>query len=226
LLKTCFGLNWVDITKNGYKMSSTEDKKLPFLVAVSYLFSFLFIRIMVILAGSVNSPAAQAVKEGAGRSLFHIGRNVILFGYHIHHFYFGILFICVAGWLAIVKSGRLTHESLAIIFGVGLGLLMDEIGLLITWGNYYSSLSYLLGVLLLGIFLNIIFFPGFWKRIRGKVKNYVPPGNTVTGVIRQTVRVLDLVTDFILLARRYYIITAVFILLAISLLTVLFLGLA
>jgi len=58
---------------------------------------------------------------------------------------------------------------MAVMYGIGLGLLIDEIGLLLTWGNYTSSLSYLLGVLLLGVLLNIVYFPSFWKKVRSKV---------------------------------------------------------
>ncbi|MFB6291303.1 MAG: hypothetical protein ABEJ25_06205 [Candidatus Bipolaricaulia bacterium] len=121
---------------------------------------------MVILAGSANSEIAQIVKGGTTLTHFHIGRNIILFGYHIHHFYFGILLIGIAGWLAIAGSPNFSKEKLALVYGAGLGLLMDEIGLLLTWGNYASSISYLLGVFLLGIILSLVYFPRFWRSIR------------------------------------------------------------
>jgi len=144
------------------------NKKTPFLVAISYLVSFISIRLMVIIAGSANSEIARVVKEGAPWTTFHIGRNIVLFGYHIHHFYFGVLLIALVGWLAITGTGRTSKERLAIIYGVGLGLFMDEIGLLLTWGNYASSLSYLLGILLLGILLSVVYFPRFSKTFRTK----------------------------------------------------------
>ncbi|MCF7889870.1 hypothetical protein K9M78_01475 [Candidatus Bipolaricaulota bacterium] len=124
---------------------------------------------MVILAGSANSDIAQIVKGGSTLAHFHIGRNIILFGYHIHHFYFGILLIGIAGWLAIAGSTNISKEKLALIYGAGLGLLMDEIGLLLTWGDYASSLSYLLGVFLLGIILSIIYFPRFWRSFHDNI---------------------------------------------------------
>ena len=128
--------------------------------------SLLFIRISAHIAGSANSDVAQIVKQGTGELNFYIGRNIILFGYHIHHFYFGILMIAIAGWFAITESGFESKEKLAVFYGIGLGLLMDEIGLLLTWGDYYSSLTYILSIILLGVFLNIIFFPYFWKSVR------------------------------------------------------------
>ena len=143
-----------------------DNKKIPFIISISYLLSLLFIRISAHIAGSANSDVAQIVKQSTGELNFYIGRNIILFGYHIHHFYFGILMIAIAGWFAITESGFESKEKLAAFYGIGLGLLMDEIGLLLTWGDYYSSLTYILSIILLGIFLNIIFFPYFWKSVR------------------------------------------------------------
>ena len=131
------------------------------------MFSFIFIRIMVILVGSADSPVARIVQEGSANINFHIGRNIILFGYHIHHFYFGVFLMGLAGWWAIVGSRDIGKDKLALLFGTGLGLFMDEIGLLLTWGDYTSSLSYLLGVFVLALFLNLIYFPRFWRKMRG-----------------------------------------------------------
>lgn len=104
---------------------------------------------------------------------FSIGRNIILFGYHIHHFYIGIALICIAGWLSIVGSEILSRKKLAVLYGVGLGLFMDEIGLLLTWGDYFSSLSYSLSLFLAGLFLNIVFFADFWRAVKDNIRGAV-----------------------------------------------------
>lgn len=134
------------------------------MIALSYVISFLLVRLLVILAGSAENEIINTALGGKPRK-FYIGRNIILFGYHIHHFYFGILLMGMAGWISIVGTPKISKEKLALIFGTGLGLLMDEIGLLLTWGNYASSLSYLLGAFLLGVFLNVIYFPQFWAKV-------------------------------------------------------------
>ncbi|PRX18816.1 hypothetical protein BX659_1417 [Orenia metallireducens] len=163
-------------------ISVKEEKTIPFLITISYLASFLLIRLMVLIAGSAESKFAQVAKEGLSpNTTFYIGRNIILFGHHIHHFYFGILLIAIAGWIAIVRSSILNRRHAAIIYGMGLGLFMDEIGLLLTWGNYYSGLTYLLSLFLIGLFLNIIFFPYFWSEVR---KNLVE--SNVTSIIWNT----------------------------------------
>ncbi|ACB86320.1 hypothetical protein Nther_2770 [Natranaerobius thermophilus JW/NM-WN-LF] len=125
---------------------------------------------MVQIAGSAESEFADAAKQGLTPEVdFYIGRNIILFGYHIHHFYFGILLLAIAGWIAIVGSKHFSREHAALCYGAGLGLFMDEIGLLLTWGDYYSSLTYLLSLFLAGILLNIVFFPYFWKDVKNNL---------------------------------------------------------
>lgn len=132
------------------------------------------IRLSAHIAGSANSEVAQMVKQGTEGLNFYIGRNIILFGYHIHHFYFGIAMIALAAWFSITNTGFKSKNKLAAFYGIGLGLLMDEIGLLLTWGDYYSSLTYILSIFLLGIFLNIIFFPYFWKQVREEIADDQP----------------------------------------------------
>ena len=149
---------------------------------------------MVIIAGSAGSEIALLVKEGTRKPLFHVGRNIILFGHHIHHFYFGVLLIVFAGWSAIVGSPKIQREKLAIIFGAGLGLFMDEIGLLLTWGNYASRLSYLLGVFLLAILLNVIYFPGFWGKIRKNIVKPGQPGGILNRTARRLIKLVDTIT--------------------------------
>ena len=144
------------------------NKAIPFFITISYFLSFLFIRIAVIIAGSAGSAASMAAKEG--ELVFYIGTNVILFGYHIHHFYFGFVLICIAGWISIVGSKYFSQKHAALMYGAGLGLFMDEIGLLLTWGDYWSGLSYTLSLFLGGIFLNIVYFPSFWKEVKINIK--------------------------------------------------------
>jgi O-antigen/teichoic acid export membrane protein len=45
------------------------------------------------------------------------------------------------GWLGITLSNERMGRNLAIIFGLGAGLIGDEVGLLLTFGNYTSNLT-------------------------------------------------------------------------------------
>src|SRR6056297_3391367 len=102
-----------------------KNKKNPFLITASYFLTFIFIRLMVLIAGSANSEIAQIVKQGTADFNFYIGRNIIIYGHHIHHFYFGIILISIAGWFAIIGKKNISKEKLSIMYGVGLGLLLD-----------------------------------------------------------------------------------------------------
>ncbi len=144
-----------------------DKRQIPFIITISYFIAFIGIRIGVLIAGSAKSEFADAAKHGLTPEVdFYIGRNIILFGYHIHHFYFGIALVCIAGWLALVGSDLLKREHIAVLYGGGLGLFMDEIGLLLTWGDYYSSLTYLISLFLAGVLVNIVFFPYFWQGVK------------------------------------------------------------
>ncbi len=160
-----------------------KDRTIPFIITSSYLLSFLFIRVAVIIAGSVQSPASQAAKAGELR--FYVGTNVILFGYHIHHLTFGIILIALAGWFAIVGSRYFGRRDLALMYGIGMGLFMDEVGMLLSWGDYWSTTTYILSLLLAGIFLNIIFFPDFWSEVRGQLTQVKPKHPTRASSIKE-----------------------------------------
>jgi len=167
-----------------------EDKRLPFIITLSFLGSILLIRLAVWIAGSAESEFAAAAKAGTlPETQFYIGSNIILFGYHIHHFYFGFLLLCIGGWLAIVGSERFSRVHAALLYGAGLGLFLDEIGLLLTWGDYYSSLTYIWCLIVLALFFNIIFFGEFWQRVK---KNLITSKKPVLAMLDKNHAVFSL----------------------------------
>ena len=75
-------------------------------------------------------------------------------GIHFHHFWYGIEMIAIVGGLAI--GGWRTEKldrAYALVYGLGLGLIGDEVGLLLTFGNYYSELTYLIFVGAIGLII-------------------------------------------------------------------------
>src|SRR3954465_15082918 len=87
----------------------------PFLLFVAFLASFGFIRT------SAHMIRAQ-VKWWPG--------NVSVGGTHIHHLVWGILLILAMGYVAIaIAPGTPGREVLAVLFGVGAGLTLDEFAL-------------------------------------------------------------------------------------------------
>jgi hypothetical protein len=74
---------------------------------------------------------------------FYPGVIVQQAGIHFHHFWYGLAMIATAGWLGIAwRRGDRLDQVYAIVYGVGAGLIGDEIGLLLTFGNYLSPLTF------------------------------------------------------------------------------------
>lgn len=71
---------------------------------------------------------------------------VVSSGIHFHHFWYGLVMICVAGWLGIASTRPEYDRAYALIFGLGLGLVGDETGLLLTLGDYHSELTYIVAL--------------------------------------------------------------------------------
>jgi hypothetical protein len=94
---------------------------LAFLAALSFVASFLSIRLFTTLFPGVV---------------------VVGGGIHFHHFWYGIVLISVSGWLAISYRNHRLDRVLAILYGAGLGMVGDEVGLLLTLGDYRSLLTY------------------------------------------------------------------------------------
>jgi len=75
---------------------------------------------------------------------------VVVGGIHFHHFWYGLVMLGVTGWLGIIST-RPTHRRIyALVFGLGGGLIGDEVGLLLTFGDYQSTLTYFFGVGFMG----------------------------------------------------------------------------
>jgi len=103
------------------KLHEASRPNLSFIILVSFLASFAIARIFTAFFPS----------------------TVLLFqGYHVHHFWYGLALLAIGGWLGINYRDDHTERIAAILFGVGGGLVGDEIGLLITFGDYYSELTY------------------------------------------------------------------------------------
>ncbi len=174
------------------------SREIPFLITIAYLGAFLFIRAMVLIVGSAESEFAQVAKFGDTPDVrFAIGRNIVLFGHHVHHFYFGILFMALAGWCAIVGVPSLSQRWQALMYGIGLGLFMDEIGLLLTWGDYYSGATYLLSLLVIGLLLNVVFFPSFWRAFRTHLRQSTEPvvAWTSSPLVERLIKGADMVSE-------------------------------
>jgi len=90
-------------------------------------------------------------------------------GIHFHHFWYGLGLLVVAGWLGIASNRPEYDRVYAVFFGLGLGLIGDETGLLLTFGNYQSELTYVVFVAGLGFAIMAILAVRYSTQIRTEV---------------------------------------------------------
>jgi hypothetical protein len=85
-------------------------------------------------------------------------------GIHIHHFWYGLALLAVGGWLGISYSDNEIDPLAAILYGVGGGLIVDEVGLLLTFGNYWTELTFSVLIVLLA-FASVLILLNAYKEI-------------------------------------------------------------
>ena len=135
--------------------------EIPFIIFFTFLVTFFISRI---IAYSVHFDKVPDF-------LFFI-RTVYIQGYHIHHFNFGIIILIIAGFLSLVDERRSHARTIAVLYGVGLALVMDEFGLLVTLdaNAYWGRRSYDAVMITSLVLLNIVYFKGFWRVMGGTLK--------------------------------------------------------
>ena len=66
------------------------------------------------------------------RVVSHFWPNIFLQpspGLHVHHFTYGFFILAATGYLALIHRGPKANYRIAWLFGMGLGLAMDELGM-------------------------------------------------------------------------------------------------
>jgi hypothetical protein len=94
---------------------------------------------------------------------------VVVGGVHFHHFWYGLGMLAIAGWLGIISTLPTHRRIYALVFGLGGGLIGDEIGLLLTFGNYQSELTYFFGIGFIGCALLVLLFASYRDKLRHDV---------------------------------------------------------
>lgn len=98
-------------------------------------------------------------------TILNPGTILITSGYHIHHFWLGIILLGVGGWIGISYNEQHVDQFAAVIFGAGSGLIADEVGILVTFQSqsYLAGLSYTL-VTILFIAASVLFLVTKYSR--------------------------------------------------------------
>ncbi|HKM49827.1 MAG TPA: hypothetical protein VJZ75_01465 [Candidatus Bathyarchaeia archaeon] len=94
---------------------------------------------------------------------------VLVGGIHIHHFWYGLGLIASAGWLGIISTQPTHRRVYALVFGLGGGLIGDEVGLLLTFGDYHSDLTYVFLVVFVTFVIMIILLTSYRNKLRHDV---------------------------------------------------------
>ena len=133
----------------------------PFLISVSFLISFIASRLWVVLLEANRSSSM-------GNATYSAGKNLVLGGYHIHHITYGIILMAVAAWLAINYWSSTVARISSILYGIGLGFIVDEIGFIIGGIEPYNADEevFYIAVLIVGSLLSIVYFPSFYNSIK------------------------------------------------------------
>lgn len=130
-----------------------KREEIPFIIFFTFLITFL-----------ISRAVAYSIYFNVVPDFLFFIRTIYIKGNHIHHFNFGIILISLAGFFSLIDTVRKHVRSIAIFYGVGLALIMDEFGLLVTlnqdayWGRRSFDAIIITGVVL----LNIVYFKGFW----------------------------------------------------------------
>ena len=94
-----------------------RQKVTPFIIFTFFLLSFMISRIIVYMFPGFNIA------------------NYFVGKYHIHHFFYGLMMVIVSNWIAFVSDSKRLRRIAAGIFGFGLGLIADEIGIFLVCGT-------------------------------------------------------------------------------------------
>ena len=90
---------------------------------------------------------------------------VVAGGIHFHHFWYGLAMIVTAGGLGIVHNDPRYRRLYAVVFGLGGGLVGDEVGLLLTFGNYDSILTLYFFVIVVSLGVLGMLLGGYRKEL-------------------------------------------------------------
>lgn len=113
-----------EVARTGYREGSTRENAM-FNLLTSFVATFVVARAITTLLRARSSVGPF--------------RNVTLGRRHIHHYVPGILLAFGAGGAAIVTRDERVEKWLAVPFGAGMGLTMDESALLLDLDDVYWS---------------------------------------------------------------------------------------
>jgi hypothetical protein len=106
------------------------------------------------------------LKYGLEQQLFALVPGTDPNPMHIHHFNYGLVLVGVAGLVGLFPLGRRMLRGLALVFGLGAGLVFDEFALF--WNlnpEYAQRLSLVAAGVAAAVLLQLAYFRAFWTAL-------------------------------------------------------------
>ncbi len=111
-----FGRFSDDVSRGYHRHIVDEHHQPQLLLLAAFLVTFIVVRVIT-----------HAIRAGRWKRVF---RNVSMKGgMHLHHLVPGILLLLVSGYLGIALPLSIGREPLAVLFGIGAALTLDEFAL-------------------------------------------------------------------------------------------------
>jgi hypothetical protein len=127
----------------------SRPKGAPLLGPVGFLFAAVGFTMAVIVARIFVAVEARCTQSCP---------VIRVQGFHIHHLYYGVLLLLASSTIMVFVTDVRTRWDTALVFGAGLGLVADEIGLLILRVPYWAVASLAtLAVVGLALYLGTIY---------------------------------------------------------------------
>ena len=93
---------------------------------------------------------------------------------HVHHFNYGLILVAAAGLAALRPLGRRALRALALVFGLGAGLVFDEFALF--WNlnpEYAQQMSLVAAGIAAAVLVQLVYFRTFWAALVRRTWNSV-----------------------------------------------------
>lgn len=92
---------------------------------------------------------------------------------HFHHFWYGLAMLAIGGWLGISYDNERINRLAAILFGAGGGIIGDEAGLLLTFENYWTGITYTFVIIFVTFVSIMILLNKYSKIIREEFAQFL-----------------------------------------------------
>ena len=130
----------------------SRPKGAPLLGPVGFLFAAIGFTMAVIVARIFVAVEARCTQSCP---------VIKVQGFHIHHLYYGVLLLIASSTVMVFAIDVRTRWDTALVFGAGIGLIADEIGLLILRVPYWAFAS-LATLAIVGLALYLGTFYKLW----------------------------------------------------------------